>query len=560
MNKPFLIFIIAFFLYVSIQAQSAYQHISDRGLYDFLDELASLHIIELNTAVKPYSRKQISAFLEQAFEQKDQLSYARQARLNMYLREFALERGLLKKEGWQLLQSDTTLSVHLLPPEVAYHDTLFRALIRPVYGYRNFSGGNTDFWATYGGAEAITYIGDSWSAYASLRDNYQSGQRLAQPTYLTQEPGGNYKGLTSGGAGGEFSEMRGGITYQWNWGTIGLVKDHLQWGDHQNGSNIFSGRTPSYPMVKLHMNPAKWIEFNYYHGWLVSQAIDSVNSFFHEDLFPRTTHRRMYIAANMFTIKPLSGLNFSFGNSIVYGDMDIQPAYLIPFFFYKSVVHTTHWGTSYQNSAMYFNLSSRQIKHLHLYVSYFIDEFSLPRITDPDRRNFTSIKGGFSLTDWPLSNIYLGGEYTFTNPITYLHDQPTTKFQSNHYNLGHYLIDNAEEYFATIRIYPSRTLRLGATWTYARKGNHYEYIRGRRDPRIDQMPVLEEITWTKNELAFDVMLFPLSNMRIFARYIISDIQGYEADGESAQYYLNLFSPSYLHGKNNILELGFGLGF
>ena len=541
-------------------SQSAYQHVSDRDLYQFLDELAGMHVIDVTTAIKPYPRMDIAKYLEQAQEQRNQLSYTRQTMLDKYLREFAMERGQLKTGGWQLLKRDTTLSVHLLLPEVAYRDTLFTALLRPVYGFRYFSGGNKDFWATYGGAEAITYIGNNWSVYASLRDNYQADQRLAQPTWLTQEPGGTYKGQTGGGQGGEFSEMRGGITWSWNWGTVGLLKDHIQWGDNQNGSNIFSGRTPSFPMIKLHMNPAKWLEFNYYHGWLVSEAIDSTRSYFVDEGISRTVNRPKYIAANMFTVKPVPRLHISLGNSIVYGDMAVQPAYLIPFFFYKSLVHTIHWGSSFQNSAMYINVSSRQIRHLHLYATYFVDEFSIRRVTDPERHNFTGFKGGLSLTDWPLRNVFLGAEYTFTNPITYLHDEPTTSFESNRYNLGHYLQDNAEEFFAQLRIYPGSTLRLGASWTYARKGNHYEYIRGRRDPRIDQMPVLEDITWTKNQLAFDATVFPLPNLRVFARYTLSDVQGYEADGESAQYYLNLFSPSYLHGKNNILELGFGMGF
>ncbi len=31
---------------------------------------------------------------------------------------------------------------------------------------------------------------------------------------------------------------------------LGIVKDHLVWGDNYNGSNILSGRTPSLPMMK----------------------------------------------------------------------------------------------------------------------------------------------------------------------------------------------------------------------------------------------------------------------------------------------------------------------
>ncbi len=546
--------------YSQLFSQTAWQHISDRGIYQFLDELASSHIIDIATVVKPYSREDIASALQQAEGRWSELSSTQRARLDHFLAEYALERQQLKKGAWQLYQKDTTVSVHLLPPEVVYRDSLFRVIIRPVYGYRNFSGGNQNFWATYGGIEAISYIGSNWSVYASLRDNYQSGQRLAQPTWLTQEPGGTYKALTGGGEGGEFSEMRGGVTYTWNWGSIGLIKDHIQWGDHQNGSNIFSGRTPSFPMIRLHASPAHWIEFNYYHGWLVSEAVDSVRSYFPEEGNARTVNRQMYIAANMFTLKPFSRLHFSVGNSIVYGDIPVQPAYLIPFFFYKSLVHTIHWGSSFQNNALYFNISSRQIRNLHLYATYFIDEFSIRRVGDPNRYNFTSFKGGFTLSNWPLRNVVLGGEYTFTNPITFLHDEPTTRFRSNRYNLGHYLEDNAEEFFATIRIFPVSTLELGASWTYARKGNHYQYIRGRRNPRIDELPVLEEITWKNNSVALEAIFRPVTNIRVFARFTLSDIQGFEVDDKPAQYYLDLFSAPYLHGRNNILELGFGMGF
>lgn len=545
---------------ISLNAQVAYQHVSDRDIYLFLEELASIHVIDVATVVKPYSRNKIAGYLHKASLKRDKLSRAQNSRLNNFLQEYAMELNRLKTGQGQLVKRDSSVSVHLFPPEVSYRDTFFSALIRPVYGIRYFSSTNENFWASYGGAEAISYAGDSWSIYASLRDNYQAGQRLSQPTYLTQEFGGTYKSLTGGGQGGEFSEMRGGITWSWSWGSLGLVKEHIVWGDNQNGSNIFSGRTPSFPMIKLNMNPADWLEFNYYHGWLVSEAIDSVNSIFPETGNARTVHRTKYIAANMFTIKPFKRFHFSVGNSIVYGDMDVQPAYLIPFLFYKSVVHTVHWGSSFQNNALFANVSIRSIKNLHLYATAFVDEFSIKRVGDPDRNNFTSYKTGLSLTNWPVRNITVGGEYTFTKPITFLHDEPTTSFESNRYNLGHYLQDNAEEFFATIRFNPVSTLQLSASWTYARKGKYYQYIRGMQDPRVDELDVLEEITWDSRRVEFMVQYSPFPNTRFFGKFLANNTQGYDVDGRSSQDYLDLFSPPYLHGETYTFELGFGMGF
>ena len=540
------------------QAQTVYQHVSDRGIYNFLDELATMHIIDLATAMKPYPRADIAQWLEEASRQRAQLTSAQRARLDHFLKEYALELGKLKTGRLRLSRRSATTAVHLLPPEVVYKDSLFRFMVRPIYGYRNFTAGDDNFWATFGGLEAISYVGERWGVYSSLRDNFQTGHKLAQPGFFTQEPGGRYKELTGNGQGGEFSEMRGGITWSWKWGRIGLIKDHIQWGDNLHGSNIFSGRTPSFASIKFYANPAPWIELHYFHGWLVSEAIDSLRSHFHDPGRPRLVNRRQYIAANMITLKPFQRLHFSFGNSVIYGDMEIHPGFLIPVFFYKSVVHSVNWGAGSQNNAMYFNISSRQIRNLHLYASYFVDEFSIRRIRDPLRHNFTGFKGGFTFTGLP--NTLLGFEYTRTNPITYLHDVPSTRFESNRFNLGHYLKDNAEEMYATVRFYPLATLELGASWVYARKGNYYEYIRGMRNPRIDELPVLEDIIWDKNSLSFEAVVRPFTNMRIFGRYTISEINGYDADGRTAQEHLDMFSPSYMHGRVNLLEVGFGMGF
>ena len=49
------------------------------------------------------------------------------------------------------------------------------------------------------------------------------------------------------------------------------------------------------------------------------------------------------------------------------------------------------------NSQMFFDISSRQIKHLHLYATWFIDEMSVSRFTKDDEWNFFSYKAGFRL-------------------------------------------------------------------------------------------------------------------------------------------------------------------
>jgi len=551
--------LVSWFLIASVaSAQSVYEHVSNAPLYSFIDELASRHLIEINSAIKPYSRQQIARWLEEASRQREQLTRPLQARLEIFLREFALENAGMKTGKATLIQKPGKLAVYLLPPEIVWRDSLFRAVMRPVYGIRLFNSTNEDFFNSYGGAEAIAYIGKNWGVYASLRDNYQNREVLALPSYLTREQGGNYKLNEGGRKGGDFSEMRGGLSYTWNWGSFGLIKEHILWGDNYNGSNILSGRTPSFPLLKLHLQPVSWLEFNYFHGWLVSEVIDSANSYIIPGGVFKGAYYPKFIAANMYTFKPLKRLNLSVGNAIIYDNHDVHPAYLIPFFFYKSLAHTINRGIENNNSMMYVNVSSRQIKHLHLFGTLYLDEFSETRIGDPDRHNFWSYKAGFSLSGWPIKNAGIAAEMTRTSPMTYQHRVPTTGFETNRFNLGHYLRDNASENFLQVKYSPISTLELMASYTYAYKGNLYKYAYGTTIP-IDENPILKDKTWSKEDFRLRAEFLPLPNVRLFTEYILTTTKGFNVDGKLPEYYLNLFSPKYLHGNTSTLVIGFNMG-
>ena len=220
--------------------------------------------------------------------------------------------------------------------------------INPILGGEVFSNssGKATYWRN--GAEARGYI-QKWGFYASLRDNHEK-PLLGKPEYLTQREGGHLKGST------DWSEMQGGVTYSWKWGNAGLVKDNLQWGNNYNGANIFGGNNPTFVQLKLHISPVKWFDFNYFHGWLNSMVVDSTNSYWVTNSYGtdyREVYHKKFIAANMFTFTPFKNLNVSAGNSIVYDDENINPAYLIPLFFYKSVDHSLTSGIDNMNSQMF---------------------------------------------------------------------------------------------------------------------------------------------------------------------------------------------------------------
>lgn len=557
-----------FLLTISVNfthSQVTYEQSTNFAIYDFLDELANDRIISLNSCIKPYSRKTIYEKLLEANKIRFKLNRRQQKELEYYLNNYKFievnkVNPYSEKARLNLFENRIHASTSLNPFGFFYKDSLFSLSLRPIWGIKYWSqnSNSKNITQTWGGGELVATIGKNFGFYASLRDN-RITEVLAKPGYFSSIKGGSYQYGKSGRIGADFNEMIGGVVYSWKWGELGVIKDNIIWGDNYNGSNIFSGRTPSFPMVKLHINPAKWFDFNYFHGWLISEVIDSSRSYITANNSNRLVYRNKFLAANMFTIIPLKGLNISVGNSIVYGDIDINPGYLIPFFFFKSVDHTINREIDNQNSQMYGSISMRLIKHWHIYSSLFVDEFKMDRMFNDSLHNFFSFKVGSKLSNWPFNNISIMGEYTRSNPLAFKHRVPTLTFESNKFNLGHYLVDNSEEIFIAIFLKPLLRLKLNLSYLYAKHGN--EYVYDLQDiSNVDKNPVLKDKTWDNQSISFLASYEFLNNCYISIEYLHSNISGYAVDGNSGQYYLDLYTPDFYQGVNNTIILGFNFGF
>jgi len=566
--KKTILSILFCFGFISLSAQDIPEHISYTRIYDYLDELATDNIIELNSVAKPYARTFIAEKLLQAQSKKDKLNKRQCDELRFFLNEYALEQDKLPSTNLTISRNEN-LTFAGIQTGLSYRDSLFRVKITPLLGMhitRNSNGSITKRWY---GAEFQAMFGEHLSVYGSLRDISVDGQLLARPGYLNDFPGYEYKESASGG---DFSDSRGGIKYAWKWGSIGLVKDNVMWGDNYHGSNILSGRAPSFPMLTLHLKPTKWFEMQYFHGWLVSDIIDSTR-YYMDNLGAK--HYRMknkFIAANMFTFTPVEKLNLSIGNSIIYAEDNVQPGYFIPIAFYKSIDHTLTKGLNLenQNSQVFLNFSSRNIKHLHLFTSVYADEISWGRFAPKsEQRNPISYKIGADVSNFPIENLSVIAEFTNTNIINYKHSIPALTWASNGYNLGNYLGDNSREIYLAMRYKPIRGLDLNLSYINAKHGNEYNYVRdGHAVDKIISQPSLGDITWSNKTVAFNAQYEVFSHAYAIVNVAYSNIQGYNLTStpivgevrKTAQGYLDLFTPDFLQGKNTTVTIGFSLGF
>lgn len=512
----------------SVAAQVVYQDLQKTSIYNFLDELANLQLIQINSAVKPYSRAFIAGKLAEIDPQS--LNERQKNELAFFFKDYNKE--LLKHKDF-----DKRIDLFY------YTDSLFSITVNPIFGAKFQTNENDSYWSRYSGGEFFGTIG-KFGFYANLRDHVSSDV-IQNDLYLNKDQGNVYKGS------GDFSEFKGGLSYGWEWGSVGLIKDRLTIGNNNFGANIISNKAPSFARIELKIKPTEWLELNYFHGFLSSQVLDSSRSYV-AGVQERKIFVRKYIASNLFTITPFNNFNFSIGNSIVYSD-NFEPAFLIPFAFFKSIDHAIYAGGGNYgggNSQIFVDVSSRNLKGYHIYSTLFVDEISFSRFWDKDEHsNFLSWKLGVQRSNLFNKNITLTAEYTRTNPITYKHFVNTTTYESNNYNLGHQLRDNAQEFTFKIDYKPLANLCINTSIIMAKKGEEYNYVG--TDESVWGLPFIEDTKWKSNSFQLNVNYEIVNDVIFFLGYEIRTVSGSD---------MNLYTNSLYQGDTQTISAGFNVGF
>ena len=590
-------------------AQNIPVPLTQTKLYDYLDELVTDGVISVQTAVRPYTRNQVAKMLVDAQTADSLLNIRQKKELMFYLNEFALERDTMVNNYVQYTDH-TTYNLSLADPQFSYmtKDKMFKMRLRPILGANILASSKGAILQRWYGVDLQMDIAKHLSVWGSLRDNSWSGNWLNKQYYPTNDDrikgarihygasqtqpalspisGVQYK---EANYGGDFSDSKGGISlYSW-WGSISLQRENIRWGDAYHASNILSGRAPAAPMISLQLTPCKWFQFDYFHAWLVSNVVDSTYYYLENTTKPSVQDKEYrplnkFMAANMFTVTPIKQLSFSFGNSIIYAEQNIQAAYLIPIAFYKSLDHLLTKGidSQNQNSQAFASLSVRPVEHLQLYGSFYLDEFSLKRLKPSEKeKNPISYLVGFNWSGWPLKGLSLKGEFMRSYIACYTHSIDALTWTTNSFNMGHYMGDNAQSIYAELAYRPIRGMLLKLSYTNDTKYNSYAYLRVYRDENnkkvnesagigntLSQKP-FDHCIYRNDEVRFDGFYEVHPNMFLTMSLGYNHARGYDNDKTdaiasedlgNAQYYLDKYLPRFYQGKNFTASIGFSFGF
>lgn len=450
-------------------------HTDNEDVYNFLSELRIKGIVEYNPAVLPLSRKEIADLIWQA-DTSEGLNPIQRKEVQFWKQEFGKDIGngkvyrtgkFFKRRTFEGLDVKKRLDLFY------FANDLFQVTVNPIVsGVGMVSAGKELQRIQYWGGEIYGRIGKGLGYYFSIRDYLEQPAWNGQPI-LSPELGGVFRNSSLAKGGIEYYEVRGGITYGWKWGEVGIVKDHLELGSSQQNQIILSNRAPSIPRFHMKLKPIKWAELTYTFGWLSSGLVDSTRSYMTGNGVYREVYHSKYLVANLITVRPWKYIVLSVGSSVIVADNNFNAGHFIPIMFYNALDHGFNGQTNNagQNSQVYADLSFDLFGWGRIYGSILIDEIRLSTMFDKEKqRNAIAYQVGIQSRPFTRWNLKFYSRYTRVRPSVYKHYIPQTTYETAGYTLGHFLGENSDAWLAGMQLRPLPKFRIIFEYQRWRKG------------------------------------------------------------------------------------------
>lgn len=499
---------------INVKAQFKEEPLDNATLVNFIDELSFERKLDKNTSVRNNS----AGYFKYEFQEID-VNDLSDNQLDKY-------QFIRDKYKSLLFPESTSEKFHLV--------------LNPAIYTTEYLGKNAGVNATTLGLNISASWNVKWYAKLGYSQRFES-DLLTDTAYLNFN---DTREMSESGSWYRGEDWRYCFGYFTRRFAISFNNNRNRWGEGYHNTNIFSGNNPRFPKIELLIKPAKWFEFNFFHGkmetLLGSYINDSVNSETSVD------QHKKYIAANLFTFKPLSYWHISVGNSIVYSENSIKPVYLIPFMFYKSADHTYNGvrNDTGQNAQMFLTTSLKYADWGRFYYSLFVDEITLSEVFSKDANsNLLGYKIGTKIYHlFPDVSAII--EYTHNRPMAYTHYIYSTNFETAGYNIGNPLEENANEWY------------MSAIWSPSAKfGASFEYIRQKKGPELVNAENDNRGRIFLENIEFENTIFNLTATYHFSKKITGNINTRVSNPKGKTSYL----PAVYRNKGMVLSLGVKYG-
>ena len=469
-------FFLFFVLVVSLNAQTVFEPMGNR-VYGFLERMNLKGFITLNDETRPFPRRMIAEKLVEIKTVQGKLNSVERDELEWFSKEFypeltSLSGIITNPPGFSSVYPSFKAPENDRIRLLGYRDSLFSFNLSPRGGYELKYWGDEQGHSRWWGLRMYGTYDDYFSASFDYMDKGEYFITDWQKEFSSET---SFFINNAGASRIEYSDMRGGFTLDWKWGTLSLQKDYVNWGHGENGQLVLSSNAASFPHIYLTLQPAEWFRFYYIHGFLNSLVIDSSASYYNrwdsEKPFLRQEYVGKYFAANQFTLTPYNGVDLSLGNIFVYSGR-LRPEMFIPFIYYKVMDHNTARGAVDDgNGFLFIDLSVKHPKTFKFYTTVLMDVLEMRDLLKGIwHTSWFGVTFGAKKIDLLIPNLDVSLEYTRLNPWIYEHKDETTTYKHINFNLGHWIGQNADNIKLSLDYLPISRLNINLFAENFRKG------------------------------------------------------------------------------------------
>jgi len=364
-------------------------------IYKFLERMETRGIISnIRDGSKPFSRDKIASFILPIEDKKQLLSNVEREYLNRMRAEFTSEPHIY---SW------TGKAGHIHADALMGGDS--RAVPRGTPEGRKYS-----FSPYYGGI----LRGKLWNAafYSDNRIHAEfSNQKFIESYKLSKSYPRN---ASSDSSMATWDESQSYIVVKLKGFRLQFGRDRINWGPGRTGGLMLSGLGPCFDMFKASFD-LKQIGFTFLHGEL------------------RSDYGRKWFAAKRLEISLMRGLDIGLQESIIYGNRNLEGAYLNPLF---PLLISEHTLGDHDNVGMGLDFDLNRFRNLRFYGELFIDDMVAPWeiFSDYWSNKLAFTIGGSLLNAFTISNSLLSAEYIRLDPFVYTHKNRINTYEN--YNIG----------------------------------------------------------------------------------------------------------------------------
>ena len=449
--------------------------------YGLLDRLEAEHLLyDFLPNTKPYSRMQVARALLPFFQgkvpaekldrvEREQLKYLR-FELKEELEALGVSPAPYRDRNLEFLRFRSPLR-YLLPDFIlANHRDLFSLQTENLrlfgdlvlhyhtnsrdYSFRR----NRVIRRERHGVQVRGIWGKHLQFYFHFRDGTEWGG-----SYPRDNSAWSFEGVGYANAKGSlvyFDETNSGVFFGGGHWQIGVGKQRNRWGPGRFGALALSDRATSYDQVQLQ---AAWhrLRFTAFTGFLKIYppiaALEYDTGYSH-----RLVHANRYLAAHRLEFEPVRWLILGLHETLIYGERNLELAYLNPINFYWSA---EHYLGDQDNSAIGADFTLYPGGKFKFYGELFLDDLRTGRAGSDFYGNKWAYLLGFSRFDlFGLPELDVHGEFVRIRPFVYSHRFPINVYKQFTTGLGHWAGPNSQTLTLAAEWRPRRRLLFSLKW------------------------------------------------------------------------------------------------